>query len=72
MLWIVLGFNLVMFIVEIIAGLGAGSVSLQADSLDFLSDTVNYGIILFVARMALRNRPIAGFGKGATMGLFGI
>ena len=34
-LWIVLGVNLTMFIVEMIAGLSAGSVSLQADSLDF-------------------------------------
>jgi Co/Zn/Cd efflux system component len=71
-LWIVLGVNLAMFIVEMIAGLSAGSVSLQADSLDFLSDTVNYGISLFVAGMALRKRAIAAFGKGVTMGLFGI
>ena len=71
-LWIVLGLNLAMFIVEMIAGLNAGSVSLQADSLDFFSDTVNYGISLFVAGMALRNRAIAAFGKGVTMGLFGI
>ena len=71
-LWIALGVNLAMFIVEMIAGLGAGSVSLQADSLDFLSDTANYGISLFVAGMALPNRAIAAFGKGVTMGLFGI
>jgi hypothetical protein len=61
-----------MFIVEMIAGFSAGSVSLQADSLDFLSDTVNYGISLLVAGMALRNRARAAFGKGVTMGLFGI
>ena len=71
-LWIVLGVNLAMFIVEMTWGLSAGSVSLQADSLDFLSDTVNYGISLFVAGMALRNRAIAAFGKGVTMGLFGM
>jgi len=71
-LWILLGVNLAMFIVEIIAGLSAGSVSLQADSLDFLSDTSNYGISLLVAGMALRNRAIAAFGKGVTMGLFGL
>ncbi|MEP6566795.1 MAG: cation transporter [Mesorhizobium sp.] len=71
-LWIVLGVNLAMFIVEMIAGLSAGSVSLQADSLDFLSDTANYGISLVVAGMVLRNRAIAAFGKGVTMGLFGI
>src|SRR5229473_2593124 len=58
-LWIALGVNLAMFIVEMIAGLSAGSVSLQADSLDFLSDTANYGISLLVAGRALRNRAIA-------------
>lgn len=37
-----------MFRIEIIAGLAAGSASLQADALDFLADTANYGISLFV------------------------
>jgi len=71
-LWIVLGVNLSMFMVEMIAGFSARSVSLQADSLDFLGDTANYGISLFVAGMALRRRAMAGIGKGLTMGLFGI
>ena len=35
-LWIVLAINAVMFVVEIGAGLAAGSASLQADALDFL------------------------------------
>jgi Co/Zn/Cd efflux system component len=61
-----------MFIVEMIAGFSARSVSLQADSLDFLGDTANYGIGLFVAGMALRIRATAALGKGVTMGLFGI
>lgn len=38
-LWIALGINAVMFVVEIVAGLAAGSVSLQADALDFLAGT---------------------------------
>lgn len=71
-LWIALGVNLAMFIVEMIAGFSARSVSLQADSLDFLGDTANYGIGLFVAGMALRIRAMAALGKGVTMGLFGI
>ena len=71
-LWIALGVNLAMFIVEMIAGLSAGSVSLQADSLDFFGDTANYGISLFVAGMVIRNRAIAALGKGLTMGLFGV
>ena len=71
-LWIVLVVNLAMFVVEMVVGLSAGSVALQADSLDFLGDTANYGVSLFVSGMALRNRSIAAFGKGVTMGLFGI
>jgi Co/Zn/Cd efflux system component len=38
-LWAVLSINAVMFLVEIGAGLAAGSASLQADALDFLGDT---------------------------------
>jgi len=71
-LWIVLGVNLAMFMVEMIAGFSARSVSLQADSLDFLGDTANYGVSLFFAGMVLRNRAMAALGKGVTMGLFGI
>src|SRR3954453_870394 len=71
-LWISLGVTLAMSIVEMIAGLRAGSVSLQAGSLDFFGDTANYGISLFVAGMVIRNRAIAALGKGLTMGLFGV
>ena len=35
-LWIVLAINAAMFVIEIVAGLAAGSASLQADALDFL------------------------------------
>jgi Co/Zn/Cd efflux system component len=41
-LWIVLGINAAMFLVEIGAGLAARSASLQADALDFLGDAANY------------------------------
>ena len=37
-LWLVLGLNATMFVVEGVAGLIAGSLSLQADALDFLGD----------------------------------
>src|SRR3954453_15800691 len=70
-LWIALGGNLAMLIVEMIAGLAAGSVSLHAASLAFFCDPANYGISLFVAGMVIRNRAIAALGKGLTMGLFG-
>jgi Co/Zn/Cd efflux system component len=71
-LWLVLGINAVMFLVEIGAGLAAGSASLQADALDFLGDTGNYAISLFVVGMTLRYRASAAFLKGATMGTFGL
>jgi Co/Zn/Cd efflux system component len=71
-LWAVLAINAVMFLVEIGAGLAAGSASLQADALDFLGDTANYAISLVVVAMALRYRASAALAKGATMGLFGL
>ncbi|MFT3731745.1 MAG: cation transporter [Hyphomicrobium sp.] len=71
-LWAVLIVNAVMFAVEIGAGLAAGSASLQADALDFLGDTANYAISLFVAGMALRYRAMASVAKGATMFAFGL
>jgi Co/Zn/Cd efflux system component len=71
-LWAVLGINVSMFLVEVVAGLAAGSVSLQADALDFLGDAGNYGISLFVVGMALRYRAYAALAKGASMALFGL
>jgi Co/Zn/Cd efflux system component len=71
-LWAVLGINAAMFVVEVGAGLAAGSASLQADALDFLGDAANYGISLFVVGMALRYRASAALAKGASMGLFGL
>lgn len=71
-LWIVLAINAVMFLVEIAAGVAAGSASLQADALDFLGDAGNYVISLAVVGMALRYRAMAALAKGATMGAFGL
>jgi Co/Zn/Cd efflux system component len=71
-LWTVLAINAGMFAVEVVAGLAAGSASLQADALDFLGDAGNYIISLLVVGMALRYRAMAAFVKGTTMGLFGL
>ena len=71
-LWAVLAINAAMFAVEVVAGLAAGSASLQADALDFLGDAGNYAISLFVVGMALRYRALAALLKGATMGVFGL
>jgi Co/Zn/Cd efflux system component len=71
-LWAVLTINAVMFLVEIGAGVAAGSASLQADALDFLGDAANYVISLFVVGMALRYRATAALAKACTMGVFGL
>jgi len=71
-LWAVLAINALMFVVEIGAGLAAGSAALQADALDFLGDAANYAISLFVVGMALRVRARAALVKGASMALFGL
>lgn len=71
-LWAALAINATMFLIEIVAGVVAGSASLQADALDFLADSANYAISLFVVGMSLRYRAGASLIKGSTMGLFGL
>src|SRR3954468_2011404 len=71
-LWTVLAINGAMFLIEIGAGVAAGSASLQADALDFFGDAANYAISLMVVGMALRYRASAALAKGATMGVFGL
>lgn len=71
-LWIALGANAAMFVTEIVAGIAAGSVSLQADALDFLGDAANYAVSLFVLGMALRWRARASLLKALSMGLFAV
>jgi len=71
-LWAVLAINAIMFLVEIAAGLAAGSASLQADAVDFFGDAANYAVSLFVVGMALRYRAYAALAKGISMGLFGL
>jgi Co/Zn/Cd efflux system component len=71
-LWTALGLNAAMCLVEIAASLAAGSVSLQADALDFLGDAANYAVSLTVLGMAVRWRAGAALGKGIVMGAFGL
>src|SRR4051812_24461162 len=71
-LWAALLINAGMFLVEIIAGIAAGSVSLKADALDFLSDAANYAVSLFVLGMALEVRARAALLKGISLGAVGI
>jgi Co/Zn/Cd efflux system component len=61
-----------MFVVEIVAGATAGSVSLWADSLDFFGDAATYAVSLLVAGMALAWRARAALAKGALILAFGL
>lgn len=71
-LWLALIINAGMFLVEIMAGVGADSRALQADAIDFLGDAGNYAISLGVASMALVWRARAAMLKAATMLAFGL
>lgn len=64
--------NFTMFLVEGAAGIGSQSVSLQADALDFLGDSANYAISLFVLGLSARWRSGAALAKGIAMGAFGL
>ncbi len=66
-LWAVIGINATMFGVEMTAGHIAGSRALQADALDFLGDTLTYGISLAVIGASLRLRATAALLKGASL-----
>lgn len=70
-LWIALGINAAMFVVELAVGAAADSHALQADALDFFGDAANYAISLMVAGMALTWRARAAFAKGATLTVLG-
>lgn len=71
-LWIALAVNVVMFAVEIGAGVAADSRALQADALDFFGDAANYAISLGVAGLSLAWRARSALLKGATITLFGV
>lgn len=71
-LWIVLGINAAMFLVEGAAGILARSTSLLADALDMLGDALVYGFSLFVLARSARWQASAALIKGAFMLLFGL
>ena len=71
-LWAVIAINATMFFVEIVAGQLAGSQALQADALDFLGDTLTYGISLAVIGQSLALRSMAAIAKGVSLLLMGL
>jgi Co/Zn/Cd efflux system component len=71
-LWAVIAINGIMFGVEMSAGVLAGSQALKADALDFLGDTVTYGLSLAVIGMPLVWRSRAALLKGLSLGAMGL
>jgi Co/Zn/Cd efflux system component len=71
-LWMVIAINAAMFVVEMVAGHVARSQALQADALDFLGDTLTYGLSLAVIGASLKARATAALLKGASLSLMGL
>lgn len=71
-LWIALIVNAAMFLVEIGAGVQAGSLSLLADAVDFAGDAMNYAVSLAVLASALAWRARAALLKAFSMIGFGL
>ncbi len=71
-LWLVIAINAAMFTVEMAAGHLSGSQALQADALDFLGDTMTYGLSLAVIGASLKARANAALFKGMTLAAMGL
>ena len=71
-LWIALVVNAAMFLVEIVAGVQSGSLSLLADAVDFAGDAMNYAVSLAVLASALAWRARAAMLKALSMMGFGL
>ena len=71
-LWVALGLNALMFVVELAASWTSRSVSLMADSVDFAGDAANYALSVLVLGMAAATRSKAALFKAACMGAFGL
>lgn len=66
-LWTVIAINGLMFLTEVLAGQLASSQALKADALDFLADTVTYGLSLAVIGTRVRTRTLAALAKGLSL-----
>lgn len=71
-LWIVIGINAAMFVIEFGASFVAESRALQADALDFLGDTLTYTITFLVIGRSAKWRAGAALFKGFTLLLMGL
>ena len=68
-LWLVIAINGAMFLIEMTAGALGRSQALKADALDFLGDTLTYGLSLAVIGTAIRVRAAAAMLKGLSLSL---
>lgn len=66
-LWWVIAINAGMFLVEMFAGIGGQSQALQADALDFLGDSLTYGLSLWVIGKSISVRSNAALFKGYSL-----
>jgi len=71
-LWLVIAINAAMFGVEMVAGRLSGSQALQADALDFLADSLTYGLSLAVIGRAATVRAGAALFKGISLSGMGL
>jgi len=71
-LWIVIAINAAMFVIEVVAGSLAGSQALKADALDFLGDSLTYGLSLAVLGMPLARRALVALLKGLSLAAMGV
>lgn len=71
-LWAVIAINAAMFAVEVAAGALAGSMALAADSLDFLADSLTYGLSLWVIGRPAVWRARAALAKGLSLAGMGL
>jgi len=71
-LWVALILNFGMFILENFQGILSHSLSLRADAIDFLGDSANYFVTLFVLNSALKTKATVSLTKALFMFGFGI
>ncbi|HPU52255.1 MAG TPA: cation transporter [Burkholderiaceae bacterium] len=71
-LWWALLINAALFFIELAGAVGADSVSLLADAIDFAGDALNYGLSLMALAMGLVWRSRVAWLKGVTMLVWGL
>jgi Co/Zn/Cd efflux system component len=71
-LWLVIAINAIMFLIETLGGHLAGSQALKADALDFLADSLTYGMSLAVIGASLKTRATAALLKGVSLLAMGL